>query len=222
MFTRDFLIALPDARFPVFDEELRQVAMDATLSVRGTGYTVPHGLANRTVTVRLYHRHFEVLGLDGGVAMRRTYADGDDKGRLHIDPCHYDGLPRRPRPRGPRTARQLEDRLLARFPQVANLVVGIKHKMKSFAHVHLAALWRLAALYGDDAFRRAAETAQSYRAFNAHTVRRLLEQSHPVPPDEPIELLNGASGAHALDDIDSGSLDDYADLDVGEGDDDDR
>ena len=54
--------------------------------------------------------------------------------------------------------------------------------MTSLAHVHLRALWRLAAQYGDDDFRQAAETAQGLRAFNAHSVRRLLERSHPVPP----------------------------------------
>ena len=103
-----------------------------------------------------------------------------------------------------------------RFPSIADLVVGIKHRMKSFGHVHMRMLWRLAALYGDEAFRDAAQTAQSHRAFNAHSVSRLLERNHPVPPDEPLEPLHGASAAHALDDIDSGSLDDYADLDAEE------
>ncbi len=210
---RELLIALPDTPFPVFEEELRQVNMDSTLSVRGTGYTVPWQLANRTVTVRLYHRHFEVLGLDGTVALRRGYAEGDDKGRLHIDRSHYDGLPRGPQPRGPRTARQLEDGLLTRYPSIADLVVGIKLRMTGLAHVHLRALWRLAAQYGDHDFTSAAETAQSLRAFNAHSVRRLLERSHPVPPDEPLEPLHTAPDAHALDDVDSGSLDDYAELD---------
>ncbi len=100
-----------------------------------------------------------------------------------------------------------------RFPSIADFVVGIKQRMKSFGHVHMRMLWRLAALYGDDAFQDAAETAQSHRAFNAHSVSRLLARRHPMPPDEPIEPLHGASAAHALDDIDSGSLDDYADLD---------
>jgi transposase len=213
---RDLLIALPDAPYPVFDEDLRQVAMDSTLSVRGTSYTVPWPLANRTVTVRLYHRHFEVLGLDGTVALRRAYAEGDAKGRLHIEPEHYDGMPRGPEPPGAQTARQLEDGLLMRFPSIADLVVGIKLRMKGLAHVHLRLLSRMAAQYGDDAFRRAAEAAQSSRANSAHSVRRCLERDHPVPPCENVAPLNTAASAHALDEIESGSLDDYADLDDGE------
>jgi hypothetical protein len=72
----------------------------------------------------------------------------------------------------------------------------------------------MAANFGDEAFLAAAKQAMRHRAYNAYSVRRLLERAHPLPPEEPIPPLTRSRGLHeALDDVDSGSLDDYADLD---------
>ncbi len=212
---RELLIALPDARFPTFDEELREVGEDTTVWVAGTPYTVPWPCANKTVTVRLYHGHFEVLAPDGTIALRRSYVSREDKGKLQVDQRHFEGMPRRPGEHGPGVARRLEDSLLARFPSLADLVAGIKQRMKALAHIHLRILWRLAARYGDEPFLTAAEQALRLRAHNAHTVQRLLARAHVLPPDEPIPPLTVsrslATGIH--DEVDSGSLDDYVDLD---------
>jgi transposase len=212
---RDLLIALPDAHFSTFDEELRQVDEDTTVWVRGTPYTVPWRCANKTVTVRLYHGHFEVLAPDGTtVALRRSYVSPKDKGKLQIDKSHFEGMPRRSGESGPGVARRLEDGLLIRFPTLADLVAGIKQRMKGLAHVHLRILSRLAARYGDEPFLHTGEQALELRSYNAHTVQRLLERHHPLPPAEPTTPLTQSRSLHEItDEVDSGSLEDYADLD---------
>lgn len=212
---RDFLIALPDKRFAgACEQELRRVARDATISVRGTAYTVPAELAHTTVTVRLYSGRFEVLDEAGRVVLSRGYATGDEKGRLQIDPDHYRNLPRQPEGHHGVVVR-LEDAFLERFPALADLHVGLKTRMKGLVHVHLRILLRLADAYGDEAFLTAAKRAQAYRRFNAHAVRRILEKRAPLPPDESGAPLDVLSRLHTLlGEVDSGSLDDYSHLDT--------
>ena len=41
---KQFLIQLPEKRFPVYDQSIRVVDDDATLSIGGTRYTVPSSL----------------------------------------------------------------------------------------------------------------------------------------------------------------------------------
>ena len=215
---RDFLIRLPEQRFAVHDEEPRQVGMDATVSVRGRRYTVPARLAWQTATVRLFAEHFEVVDRMGAVALRREYADRDDPRRLFIDPRHYDGLPRGPRG-APGAARRLEEALVERFPALAELIEGIKRRMKSIAPIHLRALWGLVDLYGEAAFVDAASRAQKHRRHSAESVRRILEQDHPLPPAEPLPPPIGGESARTLallSEVDPGSLDDYGHLDDAE------
>lgn len=210
---RPLLTALPHVRYGACDEELRKVGPDSVLSIRGTTYTVPATLAHQTVTVRLYSDRFEVLGQRGVVAFARAYVPAAEKGRLVIDPTHYEAVPRHGAKRSTGATRRLEDRLLARFPSLSDLVTGLKARMKSLVHVHLAALLRLADSHGDDAFVRAATRVQEHRRYDWNAVRRLLEHDGP-PPDEPIPPVGAAARALvALGDVDSGSLDDYAGLD---------
>ena len=97
---------------------------------------------------------------------------------------------------------------------LAELVDGIKQRMKGLAHVHLRILSQLATRYGDEDFVRAGEQAMRFRAHNAHAIKRLLEHVHVVQPDEPIPPLTRGRSLHQMpDDVDCGSLDDYADLD---------
>ena len=211
---RELLIALPESHFPTYDEELREVYEDATLWVRGTPYTVPWRCANKTATVRLYHQHFEVLAPDGTIALRRSYVSHNDKGKLQIDKSHYEGMPRRSGEGGPGVLHRIEGNLMSRFPALAELVAGIRQRMKGLAHVHLRILLRLAARYGDEAFLRAGEQAVQLRAYNAHTVQRLLEREHGLPPEEPASPLTKSRSLDEFpDDVDSGSLDDYAEFD---------
>src|SRR5690606_12844943 len=134
---RDLLIRLPEQRFLSYDEELRRVDPDCTLSIRGTRYTVPHDLANKNVWVRLHSEHFEVLAPGGRIVFTWRYVAEQDKGKLQIDPSHYEGLSRGPSnpARGP--ALRLEEAFLARFPTLADLVVGLKVRVKRLSHIHL-------------------------------------------------------------------------------------
>lgn len=217
---RDFLIRLPGERFPYWREEARSVADDATLSIAGTHYTVPAELAPGTVRVRLYAGHFEVLDREGKVAFSRPYAEGEEKGRLVIDASHYDSLGWPPRSTQDGRTRQLENRLLVRFGDLAALVEGIRERTKGAWHLHLAKLAALARRYGEGPFREAALRAQGHGAFNVETVRRLLERAHPLVDEEVLPPAKSADRVQlTLGDVDGGDLDAYADLDTAAGED---
>lgn len=216
---RPLLIPLPEARPLYFDEETREVGLDTVLSIRGTAYTVPAALAGQTVVVRLHADRFEVVDpRTGEAAMAREYVPESQKGRLVIDPAHHAALAPRKRPGRTRA----DAALLRRFPTLAPLVDGLRLRMKSLAHVHLAKLSRLAERYGDEAFLAAATRAQDLRRFDAKDVERLLERDHPLPPEhEPVPPVGAAARVLvALGDVDPGSLDDYAALDRAQPDDD--
>jgi len=212
---RDFLVRLPEARFAVHEDSVREVYPDATLSIHGTPYTVPHHLATQTVPVRLYAEHFEVLDRQGRIVFSRRYVGEQDKGRLQIDGHHYLGLPGSPADSGPSgPAARIEEALLARFPSLAPLVEGITRRMKSLAHIHLRALWRLAQTHGEEHFLAAATRAQEYRRYDTQAVRRILERLDPLPPEPPAPVSVQSRARTALGEVDPGSLAQYAHLDT--------
>lgn len=209
------LIRLPKDRFPIYESCARVVDRDSTLSIRGTPYTVPAALANRSVAVRLFAEHFEVLDPQGRISMSRRYVPDDQKGRLVIDKTHYANLPIRPRDRA--NAQRLDEAFLLRFPELQALVDGLKRRMKSLAPIHLRALLRLCDRYGQEAFVAAATRAQDFRRFDAQAVERILERTQPttaaeIEEREPIAPLTG-HGPRALGEVDCGSLDSFAALD---------
>lgn len=186
---KPLLIPLPELRPALYDEETREVGRDTVISVRGTAYTVPAALAGRTVAVRLHADRFEVIDpRTGEVAMSRAYVPDAEKGRLVIDPEHHVALTRRPRPGRART----DAAIVRRFPSLAPLVDGLRLRFKSLAHVHLSRLVRLAEVYGDAVFLRAATRVQELRRFDAGDVERLLERDHPLPPGHDPVLPVGA------------------------------
>ena len=202
---REFLIKLPEGKFPVYVEEPRVVDGDSTLSVYGVRYTVPAVLAFRTAVVRLYANHFEVLDSKGLIQMTRKYvAPEEHPGSLVIDSTHYANLPRQPRNSD---GRRQDQAFVDRFPMLEALVDGIKMKMKSFASIHLRSLLRMAVEYGEPAFIVAATKAQKNRRFDANAVKRILEQEHPVA------LNDLAIGKDLLGDVDEDFLDIFAPLD---------
>ncbi len=207
---RDFLIRLPRERHPVYSDELRIVDEDCTLSVLDRKYSVPNPLANRTVPVRLYAHHFEVIDPNGRVAFSRAYVGPEDKRKLILDNTHYAGLPRRPK--GSHNPERLDEAFLRRFPRLAALVDGIKFKMKTLAPIHLRKLIRLAEVYGQNAFVAAAMRAQAFRRFDALAVERILQKDHPEPAGDPPGPLGG-NGATVLGEVDTGSLDGYGHFD---------
>lgn len=217
---RDFLVRLPEARFGVHEDSMRQAGPDATVSIAGTLYTVPHHLAGRSVAVRLYAEHFEVLDRQGRVALSRRYVADEDKGKLQVDPTHYLGLPHGPRGggggggEGGSGASALDQALLKRFPSLAPLVEGITVRMKSLAHIHLKALWRLAETHGDAHFLAAATRAQDYRRYSAQAVGRILDRIDPLPAEPPLPVDAATRARATLGEVDPGSLDQYRHLDT--------
>jgi transposase len=206
------LIQLPGERFPVHEEAARIVDRDATLSIRGTRYTVPAHLAARSVAVRLFAEHFEVLDPHGRVAFSRTYARDDQKGKLIIDPTHYASLPRRGPGGSSAGGDRLDEAFVRRFPTLAPLADGLKLRMKTLAHVHFRALLRSCERYGQESFLAAATRAQEYRRFDAGAVERILERAHPLPDGDQVAPLSGL-GPTVLGEVEPPSFDGYAHLD---------
>jgi transposase len=205
----ELLIRLPSHRFPVFDEVIRTVEQDCTLSINGIRYSVPAVLACRSVPVRLFTSHFEVFDARGRLQAAIPYLDRTTRpGRLVIDPSHYASLGRRPRRED---ARRLDQAFLKRFPTLGPLVDGLKQAMKAIAGIHLRALLRLAEAYGQEPFLAAATRAQEYRRFDAHVVRRILERECPLAPEDT-PILDGL-GPTLFGEVEEASLDDFAHLD---------
>lgn len=205
---RKLLIPLPDQRFPVYEQVIREVDQDATMSVGGRCYVVPDRFASRSAAVRLFAEHFELLDPQGQVAFSRRYAPETDPRKLIIDETAQATRKRRPRGDGKR----LVDAFAQRFPNLIPFLTGLQLRMKALAPVHVRALLRLCERYGEDAFSQAVTRAQEYRRFDAHAVERILErEATPLDP-EPLAPLGGV-GAVLLGDLDPGSLDTYAHLD---------
>lgn len=208
---RDLLIRLPRDRFAVFEQGIRDVYQDSTLSIRGTRYTVPSALALRAVAVRLYTEHFEVLGPHGQVAFSRRYADGTERGGLVIDETHYAQLPRRRR--HGEGGERLDQAFVRRFPSLAPLCDGLKVRFKTLAPIHLRALLRLCDRFGEEAFIAAATRSQDFRRFDAYAVERILEREHPLAErSDPVPPLGGI-GPTVLGEVEAGDLDSYRHLD---------
>jgi hypothetical protein len=207
---KQLLIQLPDKRFTVHEEGVREVDQDSTLSIYSTRYSVPSGLAMRTVGVRLYAEHFEVLDPQGRIAFSRRYVNDTDKGKVIIDPTHYATLPKRPR--GPGAGERLDDAFVKRFPALAPMIEGLKLRTKGLAPVHIRALVRLADSYGEEAFVVACTRAQEFKSFSAKAVERILERTAPPPEPDPIPPLGGF-GPTALGELEAGSLESYEALD---------
>jgi hypothetical protein len=206
---RQLLIPLPDRRFPVYEQVVRGVDQDATISVAGRCYVVPSPFAERRqLAVRLYAEHFELLDSQGQVGFSRRYAPESDPRKLILDETPQATRKRRPRGDGKR----LVDAFAQRFPELVPFLSGVQLRMKGLAPVHVRALLRLSERYGEDAFSQAVRRAQQYHRFDAHAVERILER-HAVPlDDEPLAPLGGV-GAVLLGDVETGSLDSYAHLD---------
>jgi len=207
---RAFLIRLPERRFPVYEDTIRVVDSDCTLSVRGNRYSVPSSLANRSVRVLQYAEHFDVLNPNGATVSSQRYMTAREKGSPRIDESHYASLPRRT----VAGQRRLHQVFLDRFPTLQPLVSGLFEKMKSLTHIHVRSLLRLADSYGEAAFVAAATKAQEHRRFDARAVERILESEHGPPSHEDdLDAPLGGIGPARLGPVESGSLDDYGYLD---------
>lgn len=207
---RDLLIRLPEHRFPVHQEAVRDVDRDATLSILGTRYTVPSALASRSVAVRLFAEHFEVLGQRGQIAFSRRYVADRDKGKLQIEPAHYASVPRG---RGQGGGERLDEAFRRRFPDLTPLIEGMQRRMKALAPVHFRALLRLADRFGEPAFLDVCRRMQEARRFDSAAVCRVLEHENPLVDDDDPPLPTDGQGPQLLGEVESASLDDYEPLD---------
>jgi hypothetical protein len=206
---RQLLIQLPDKRFPVYEQSVRVVDTDATLSIDGTPYSVPSSVAGRSVAVRLFAEHFEVLNAHHKVVFSRRYVPLTEKGKLIIDPTHYATHTRRQRTGG---AHRLDEAFLRRFPSLTPFVSGLQLRMNRLTPIHIRRLLRLTDSYGEEALIAAVSRAQEYRRFDAHAVERILERHYPLLDDAPFAPLGGV-GPLLLGEVEGGSLEDYSPLD---------
>jgi transposase len=200
---KPLLIALPTVPYGAERREVRKVLSDGYISVDGSSYPVPHRLVGHYVAVRVLPHHIEVLDPSGEVTVRHAIPDRPMR-------LPSDGGP--PAPRLDRASRtQLEAAFLARFPDDADFIDGLKRRMGTLTPIHVRQILRLTVIYGVEHVQAAISRASAYRNFNAEAVRRILERTHPdIVPEPPAASLPSRPDAiGALDDIDSGSPEDY-------------
>jgi transposase len=197
---RPFLIALPETPFPSERREIRKVQKDGYFPLDGSFYPVPAHLVGQYVTVRVYPSRVEVLDAAGAVAVSHPIPDR---------PCRLPaggGSPARPHEESV-SLPALEAFFLARFPDAADFLTGLKRRMVSLAPLHLRRIEGLVDLYGQAATAAAIARAQTYRNFNAFAVARILQADHPdvVPEPTAQPLGAGPEVLGALDDMDPAS-----------------
>lgn len=200
---KPLLVALPPVAFGTDRREVRKVAVDGTVCIDGSFYPVPARLVGQHVRARVYPTRVEVLDAAGTVVAGHEVPD---------QPMRLAAPGEMPPSSPPATSRPiLEAAFLARFPGADLFLDGLKTKMNALTPIHLRQIQKLAALYGEALVRAAIDRATIYRNHSANALTRILEQAHPqVVPEAPIEPITGDPAAlGALDDIDSGSPEDY-------------
>ena len=200
---RPCLIALPAVEYPADRCETRTVQKDGLVPIDGSYFPVPAQPAGATVTVHIDPVRIQIF--DAAGVLVATHPVPDQPTRLPSPPTpparHDTALSR---------AAQ-EARFLARFPDAAAYLDGLKHRMTTLTPIHVHALAHLADLYGEAAVRDALAHATAYRNFNARAIERILARTHPTvvpePAVSPVPLRPDVLGA--LDDVDPGSPHDY-------------
>jgi len=197
---RSLLIALPSIPFHTARQEVRKVQKDGYIPVDGSFYPAPVK-PGQNVRVAIYPNRVEIIDIAGTVVA--AYAVPDRPTRI--------AAPWQPSPKGEGTSlTALETGFMARFPRYADYLEGLKRRMNSLTPIHLRQIERLVAIYGEASVGTAIERALMYRNFSALAVARILEHAHPnVIPEPPVDLLTANPNAmSALDEVDSGSLED--------------
>jgi transposase len=202
------LITLPPIVYPAQRLETRTIQNDGYIPVDGSYYPVPEPLVEqrveqRTVSVRIDPRHVQILDHAGQVVA--THAVPDEPTRIPA-PTPSPGQPHATLSRPAQEAA-----FLARFPDAAPFLDGLKHRMTTLTPIHLRAIERGVDLYGQAAVAHALAVAAAYRNFNARAIERILRREHPTVVPEPAlpTLAARPEALGALDDTDPGSPQDY-------------
>jgi len=200
---KDLLIRLPPSPYPTGQLVVRQVQLDGYVPVDSSFYPVPEAVPGRQVKILSYPHRVEILDADGKVAAAYAVPERPSHVFLTRPPA-----PARPEPQ---SLTALETRFLAFFPDTREFLDGLKLRMKSLAPIHLRRIQSLVDIYGTSRTTAAISRAQSYRNYNALAVARILAMAHPdVVPDPPHHPLSlGAAALDALDDVETGSPEDY-------------
>jgi transposase len=197
------LIALPAVPYPAARQETRTVQKEGVVPIDGSYYPVPGQRPGQQVSVLIDPVRVQILDAAGTVVATHPVPDQPTRIPSAVPPpgVHPTALARPAQ----------EARFLARFPEAAAFLDGLRQRMTTLTPIHLHALERLAPLYGDDAMRHALAVAAAARNFNARAIERLLQRAHPtVVPEPPLPTLAPRPEAlGALDDIDPGSPQDY-------------
>jgi transposase len=196
-----FLIALPALPYHTERQEVRTVQKDGYVPVDASFYPTPIKPGQK-VRVLIYPTRVEILDAAGTVVA--AYAVPDRPTRI---PAPWQTSPTVE----PTTLTALETGFLARFPRFPDFLEGLKCRMNALTPIHLRQIERLVGIYGEACVTAALERALTYRNFSALSVARILERAHPnVIPEPPVELLTANPHAlGALDEVDSGSPEDY-------------
>ncbi len=200
---RPCLIALPTVAYPAARRETRTVQKDGLIPVDGSYFPVPDQPHGATVSVHIDPARVQIFDAAGGLVA--THAVPDQPTRLPSPPAPS-------RPHDSALSRSThEARFLARFPDAAAFLDGLKSRMTTLTPIHLHALARLANLYGDAAVRDALAVATAYRNFNARAIERILARAHPTVVPEPAvgPATPRPEALGALDDVEPGSPQDY-------------
>jgi transposase len=212
---RDFLTALPETPYPTYREEIRRVYDDGLIAVDGTRYSVPqYGVGKaRIVTVRSHPRYIEILNREGCVIAR--HLKPDQPGGVILEDEHYGPHHRR----APREPGETDRRFLTHFPQREDFLRGLKRRMRSLAGVHLVQIFRVTQAYGEPAVAEALERAAGYGNYSAYAVHRILKERFPLVsldlPPEPDTRDRCAQ--QEIEDVETGSFEDYDQYTAGAG-----
>jgi hypothetical protein len=200
---RPCLIGLPAVAYPAARRETRTVQKDGLVPIDGSYYPAPGQPAGQQVSVHIDPVRVQIF--DAAGTLVATHAVPDQPTRLPSATAP-------PGLHGAALSRSAQEaRFLARFPDAAAFLDGLKHRLTTLTPIHLHALARLADLYGEAAVRDALAVATAYRNFNARAIERILGRAHPTVVPEPAvgPVAPRPESLGALDDIDPGSPHDY-------------
>jgi transposase len=202
---RPLLIPLPPASFGAGIEIEAKVTKTCLISWGGNQYSVPHHLARRKVTLRVYEDHLDVIH-DGEKVVSLVRAKG--KGQRIIDNAHYAG-----RSAGSGKGSPLQRRFEQIGPAAAEYLRGIaKSPRGTTLRDQATKILALCESHGTEAVHQAMERATTFGAYGYGFLKRIVLKQAKVPESLPDHPTEGAPVTTGLPDVkvEQRSLDYYA------------